>query len=64
MYYDSFKITDTDTNKTYTFDITGNSINHEYFVKVYDDTDTCIDSSTFTRLPSHEDIAIAFGFEY
>lgn len=64
MYYDNFEIIDHDTNKTFTFEITGNTIEHDYYVKVFDDTDTCIDSSCFSRLPNNEDIANAFGFEY
>ena len=61
MYYDEFESFDTDLNKKFTFVVTGNTNTNEYFVKVYDDTDTCIDSSSFSRLPINEDIILTFG---
>lgn len=64
MYYDSFTITDTLTNKTFTFEIIYNALENDYFVKLFNEDNTCIESNSFSILPSNKGIATFFGFEY
>lgn len=63
MYYHNFTFTDSDNNITYEIEVTGNTETHDFYVQLYDNEATLVDTTTFSRKPTEEDILNTFGFE-
>lgn len=63
MYYHNFTFTDTDSDITYEIEVTGSTDEHDFYVQLYDNNAFLVETTTFSRMPTEQDILTAFGFE-